>query len=226
MAAAQLTEQQWFSFLDYPRMLNQVKRRYKAGRTLEGKRKLRLFACGSCRLLAWDLKVPNSFRLMVETAERFADGELGMSSISIKADGNPFPKPTYGPSWYAAYAMQQTNHTTASQAARWTASHLVSTQPKDKQREMKKRLAEVVREVFGNPFRAVEIDPAWLAWHEGAITKIAQTIYDERAWSDMPVLADALEEAGCHDTAMIEHLRGPGPHVRGCWVIDALLRKG
>jgi hypothetical protein len=54
---------------------------------------------------------------------------------------------------------------------------------------------------------------------------MAKAIYDDRQWSDMPVLADALEDAGCTDQAALDHCRGPGPHTRGCHVVDAILGK-
>jgi hypothetical protein len=54
---------------------------------------------------------------------------------------------------------------------------------------------------------------------------MAQTIYDDCAFELMPVLADALEEASCTEAAILYHCRGPGPHVRGCWVLDLLLQK-
>jgi hypothetical protein len=54
---------------------------------------------------------------------------------------------------------------------------------------------------------------------------MARKMYDSRDFSDMPVLADALEEAGCQDADILVHLRGPEPHVRGCWVVDLLLGK-
>ena len=68
-------------------------------------------------------------------------------------------------------------------------------------------------------------DPSWLAWNDGAIRKIAQTIYDARAFDRLPLLADALEDAGCTDAAILSHCREPGEHVRGCWVVDLLLGK-
>jgi hypothetical protein len=57
------------------------------------------------------------------------------------------------------------------------------------------------------------------------VVKLAQAVYDERAYDRLPVLADALEDAGCHDADILTHCRGPGPHVRGCWLIDLLLGK-
>jgi len=84
---------------------------------------------------------------------------------------------------------------------------------------------ELLRDVFGNPFRPVAVDPDWLAWQGGTVAKLAQGIYDASHFAGLPVLADALEEAGCADEQVLGHLRGGGPHVRGCWVLDLLLGK-
>jgi hypothetical protein len=87
------------------------------------------------------------------------------------------------------------------------------------------RQLRVFRCVIGNPFRPAQFDCAWLAWNGGTIPKIAQAIYDDRAFDRMPILADALEEAGCTNADMLDHCRSGGEHVRGCWVVDLLLRK-
>jgi hypothetical protein len=83
----------------------------------------------------------------------------------------------------------------------------------------------LVREVVGNPFRPVRIDRVWLSWNDETVLRIARSIYDERQFDRLPVLADALEDAGCDSAEMLSHLRGPRPHVRGCWVVDLLLGK-
>jgi hypothetical protein len=85
--------------------------------------------------------------------------------------------------------------------------------------------ADLLREIFGNPFRPPALDPAWSAWNDGAIAKMAQAIYEAKAFDRLPVLGDALEEAGCADAALLGHCRGPEPHVPGCWVLDLLLGK-
>ena len=85
--------------------------------------------------------------------------------------------------------------------------------------------ARLVRCVFGNPFRSVTVDSAWLAWEGGTARTLAQAINGERAFDRLPVLADALEDAGCADAGLLGHLRGPGPHSRGCWAVDLLLGK-
>ena len=85
--------------------------------------------------------------------------------------------------------------------------------------------AGISRDVFGNPFLSVTINPAWLGWNDSTVQKIAQAIYDERAFDRLPILADALEEAGCTNADILGHCRQPGEHVRGCWVVDLLLGK-
>jgi hypothetical protein len=84
---------------------------------------------------------------------------------------------------------------------------------------------DLFREVFGNPFRWVEADPGWLAWNDGVVRNLAEAIYAEAAFDRLPILADALEDAGCSDADLLGHLRSPGPHVRGCWALDLLLGK-
>ncbi len=82
-----------------------------------------------------------------------------------------------------------------------------------------------LRCLFGNPFRPASFETAWLTWSGGTIPKLAQAIYADRSFDCLPVLADALAEAGCTDEALLTHCRGPGPHVRGCWVLDLMLGK-
>jgi hypothetical protein len=80
-------------------------------------------------------------------------------------------------------------------------------------------------DIFGNPFHPPQIDPALLTWNGGTVPRMAESIYVDRAFDRLPVLADALEEAGCTNAEILAHLRGPGPHTRGCWALDAVLAK-
>jgi hypothetical protein len=89
-------------------------------------------------------------------------------------------------------------------------------------------LCELLRDLWGNPFRPPQIDPSVL-WEGSTVVRLAQsaeanllpggTLAEDR----LAVLADALEDAGCTDAAILDHLRGPGPHVRGCWALDLIL---
>jgi hypothetical protein len=92
-----------------------------------------------------------------------------------------------------------------------------------------RELAHHLRDIFGNPFRPVTIKPAWLT---PIVKGLAQAAYEERVLPSgeldlarLKVLADALEESGCTEQTILDHLRGPGPHVRGCYLVDLLLVK-
>jgi hypothetical protein len=86
-------------------------------------------------------------------------------------------------------------------------------------------LCVVIREVLGNPFRPVAVDQTWLTHGDGAARRGALAVYEGSAFDEMPMLADALADAGCQDEALLGHLRAGGPHFRGCWALDALLGK-
>jgi hypothetical protein len=86
--------------------------------------------------------------------------------------------------------------------------------------------AHLLRCIFGPlPFRSVAVDPVWLAWNDGTVLELARGIYDERAFDRLPILVDALEDAGCTQPDILTHCRQPGDHVRGCWLVDLLLGK-
>jgi hypothetical protein len=86
--------------------------------------------------------------------------------------------------------------------------------------------AALLRDVLGNPFRPVRVDPSWRLWNDGTVVKIAQGIYEERAFDRLPILHDALLDAGCDCMDILTHCRSVGPHERGCWVVDLVLGKG
>ena len=82
--------------------------------------------------------------------------------------------------------------------------------------------ARLMRCIFGNPFRSKTVDVRWL---DPAVVSLARAIYEGRAFDRLPILAEALEANKCDDSDVLTHCRGEGPHIRGCWVIDALLGK-
>jgi hypothetical protein len=80
----------------------------------------------------------------------------------------------------------------------------------------------LLRDVFGNPFQPVAFDPEW---RTSTAVALAKLMYESRDFSAMPILADALQDAGCENTGVLNHCRGPEAHVRGCWVVDLVLGK-
>lgn len=215
-----MTEAQWLEGRDLEGML-----RYATG--WAGDRKLRLFAVACCRYVASELAAPAS-RRAVEVAERYADRQadrnelyeartkawaLGMKREHARRDAGDLPI-TLHPVFLAAYAAEERVENVAVKLAQNLANSGA---------DVRREAARLLHEVLGNPFRAGRVDPAWLEWHDGAAVEVARSIYEERRLGDVPVLADALEEAGCTDAAILDHCRGSGPHVRGCWVVDVLL---
>ncbi len=174
-------------------------------------RKRRLFGCACCRLV-WEQLTDPFVREGVVVAERFADGlatrgELRRARRRV-IGAHPFGlgrllfnEVAVGPLVRAVVRLRPGHG--------WEQAEV----------------AALYRDVVGNPFRPVVIAPAVLAWNEGTVRRLAQAIYDERAFDRLPLLADALEEAGCDDADVLAHCRGPRPHVRGCWVVDLLLGK-
>jgi hypothetical protein len=103
--------------------------------------------------------------------------------------------------------------------------------PLDQERmtSMRREQVPLLRCIFGNPFRSVNLAPAWLT---PDVLSLARAVYEQHALvsveanpTRLAILADALEEAGCTERSILDHLRGPGLHVRGCWVVDRLLGK-
>jgi hypothetical protein len=115
--------------------------------------------------------------------------------------------PTLAPAWLTWHECRSGRHRSS--------SGLVPSDPP----------VEVVklRDIFGNPFRPITLDPAWLTWHDGLLVSMAQRMYESGDFTDLPILADVLEEAGCTNQDILGHCRSRGQHVRGCWVIDLLL---
>jgi hypothetical protein len=212
-----MTEREWMKMGDPEVGLRFLRRKASA-------RKLRLFAVGCCRRV-WGLLPEGPCRRAVEVAESYADGlatreQLRRAALAVKADranlGSPAASVTvHAPGGAARWASGWAAYT----LRRHTRNHA------DGQRERRQQ-CDLLRDLFGPvPFRPVAVDPTWLTWNDGAVASLAQAIYDERRFEEAPVLADALEDAGCGDAEILAHLRGGGVHVRGCWVVDSLLAR-
>jgi hypothetical protein len=209
-------------------------------------RKVRLIACGCCRL-AWAWLIDERSRNVVEVSERFADGlatsdevrraawkaEAAVFAIDEKQDRYRREQRAIREGWLDVEdavedgfrigpdqsSMPFTLTRTAAECAEFAASA-----PGGVLQEMPNPIFSpvVVRDVFGNPFRPASLDPAWLT---DTVVALARGLYDARDFSVMPILADALQDAGCDSDDILTHCRGPGPHVRGCWVVDLVLGK-
>ncbi len=83
-------------------------------------------------------------------------------------------------------------------------------------------VTNLIRDLFGNPFRPVSFSPAW---RTSTVLALASQMYELRDFSALPILADALQDAGCDSTGVLDHCRGAGPHARGCRVVDLVLGK-
>jgi hypothetical protein len=232
-----MTEAEWLACDDPRRM----------AAFLEGKasdRKLQLLAAAVCRH-TWASLTDERSRWAVEVAERNADGQATEEELDIafqdatRAYYEPMiadvRRPFHGRELtldqarrhFPIYATRPGSLLGGVQRA--VSEALIHRLVPDEGR----RRCDAFREVFGLLLlRPAALDPSWWAGSSGAVVKLAQAAYDQRLlpWGELDhgrlaVLADALEESGCDNQEMLGHLRGPGPHVRGCWVIDLLLGK-
>jgi hypothetical protein len=205
-------------------------------------RKRRLLACACCRLI-WDKLRDRRSQKAVEVAERMADGiarDAEIEKAVTQASAAHQVAENALRDYFGTATRPQANHpaflafsTTDSalsclspnaKAAACTAAISTSNIIHDLEPTDEVPLT-LLRCIFGNPFRPPKVSPGWLAWHNATIPRLAQDIYDSRAFDRLPILADALEEAGCTNAEILNHCRQPGPHARGCWVVDLILGK-
>jgi hypothetical protein len=214
-----MTEEEWLASDDRQPMLEFL-------RGKQSDRKLRLFACACCRQI-WDHLVDDSRGALV-VVERFAEGAASLPELSQAqdvaidaartAEGEAVWMATSSDAFSAAF---EASFCAAGQEAclGWPGRN-----ENDQVSVVQEHttFAALLRDIFGNPFRPVTFDPRW---RTSDVVGLAQAIYDDKAFERMPILADALMDAGCEDEQVIGHCRGDGPYVRGCWVVDLVLGK-
>jgi hypothetical protein len=222
-----MDETKWASSRNHVPMLSYLRRERKFLLTKAGRRRMRLFACAAVRRV-WELLTDPRCREAVETMELLADGRADEGQRfqaykrALEAYYATHRAAAVGAALNSAYGAWMTCQAEAWRTRAAVRAALGAEAGRRPPREVAAPYADLLRDVFGNPFRPIVLDPAWVKWNRGALRGIAETIYQERAYERLPVLADALEDAGCDNADLLGHLRAPGTHVRGCWALDLL----
>ena len=216
-----MTDKEWAALQDPDRRLN-----YLEERGCCDQRKARLFGVACCRRV-WRVFTDDRSRTAIDMAEHLADGEItrremdrivemareainGHTNLDRPAEtvarslGMKKIRPAYV-AWLCRYAV---------------APH---TNYHDQHRDEAGEQLDLVRDIFGSPFRPLAFDPAW---RTSTAVALAKGMYESRDFGAMPILADALQDAGCDNEDVLNHCRSANQvHVRGCWVVDLVLGK-
>jgi hypothetical protein len=233
-----MTEAEWLTCTDPEPMLCFLQAN-KVNRTRAGRRKLRLFGCGSGHRIT--KLMSEQGRLWIDIGGRIADRLL--TSDEQRRVGLPFISPLDPPTDegaetgrvgrsadQSAWCTLLPNIMEAASGAAHHAAMTIGIKEVPTGRSGAEHAAErrtqtvLLSDVFGPlPFRPATADPSWLT---STVVSLAEGIYAERAFDRLPILADALQDAGCDNHDILDHCWGDGPHVRGCWVVDLLVGKG
>lgn len=238
-----MTETQWLTSVSPRLMLQHIRSRASA-------RKLQLLAVAACRRIAKHFDDP-SMLAVVEAVERQAEGELSLDEWTTVVRGimgyqTAQPSGNDGPAHAAQIALRALVSSPTASALEsvlaWAETCAVRAAGVGEARPMVRIVqrwhADLFREVLGNPFLERTVVPEWMSTggstiFPGSMIRVSETakgladgIQADQAFERLPILADALEEAGCTDSDLLAHMREPGHHVRGCWALDLVLGKG
>jgi hypothetical protein len=229
-----VTEAEWLACAKPDLMLLYLQRQLPKR---SGRRKARLLVCTLCRLV-WDHLQDPDGRHGVETAEQFVEGLVPSAEKNVLGRKNELgrSKPTQLAAltgragslmWDSALSAAARVVKIRIQASLGPFQLEIAERWKQRRAEERRLVCELIRDVFQGPSqREIAVNQTVLTWKHGTVPKLAASIYDDHSFARLPILADALEDAGCADAEILGHLRGPGPHRRGCWALDLLLRKG
>ncbi len=180
-------------------------------------RKVSLCLCACIRQF-WERIPESSFQVVVDVCERVADQVLPPEDITaVYQIIRAFPYHETN-NWRAYNAvLQLVSSAPNTWRVMWEILQVIRDQPG------RQRLCMIVRDVFGNPFRPVSVSAEW---RTDTVLTLARTMYESREFGAMPILADALQDAGCDRDDVLNHCRDTNHiHVRGCWVVDLVLGK-
>jgi len=229
-----VTETEWLECNEIERLIHFT----KEANNQPWDRKARLFAC-ACARQVWE-RTHAQGQEAVTVSERFADGLATAEELASCRHVGRFAWCKANMDWTVTLlnglaVSSEDGFSAALYAAKHTPEALILPgTPSRKIAKAKTRRANRTSfmDIFGNPFCPCTISPAAFAWNGHLIVRLAQVAYEERHLPSgtldntrQAILADALEEAGCTDQQILDHLRSPGPHVRGCWPVDLCLGK-
>jgi hypothetical protein len=206
-----MTEAEWLVSADPMPMLE----------FLEGKasdRKLRLLGVAIARE-SWDDLLDDRSRRAVEMAEEFADGKANASDLETASEAACDARDEQWDRWPRNDKQLDLSEVAYATASPSLCDWLIRPLEVYPFWRPLPTHCGLIRDIFGNPYKPVALDPSW---RTEAVVGLAEGIYHDHAFDRMPVLADALEDAGCSHGDILNHCRGDGPHVKGCWVVDLL----
>jgi hypothetical protein len=232
-----MTEKEWLAGTDPERMLKYLQSRRLNGYR-NGRRRLRLVGC-ACARRAEPYLTKRGWR-WVDLGEQIADDLLKFAErkrveaeLTGTMDGQ---RPDHWADGAAHFTTASTIMFAVRAAAQGAAQAFGTAawlQSRDEvaggeaERAEREVQAKLVRDIFPNPFRPLPFHPTSFSpeWRTSTAVALARQMYESRDFGAMPILADALQDAGCDNDEVLSHCRGPGPHVRGCWVVDLVLGK-
>jgi hypothetical protein len=207
-----MTEAEWLSV--YPSLMMQHIRQVAPAST----RKLRLLAVAYGRYLESQPEFADS-KHVSHFGEGVAEGRLNLDELWDDLVG----RLGSDPDWYIAnMVLASDQNIEMSFRKAWWVAECRGREAGVDVADRQPMARSLILCVLGNPFRPVSFCRDWLT---SSVVALASAIYDRRQFEVLPVLADALEEAGCGDPELLGHLRGPGPHATGCWPVDLILGK-
>jgi hypothetical protein len=228
-----MTEEEWLAAADPKRLLDFL--RWKAS-----ERKLRLALCGALNLFSSSVVADWIMGSRV-VAENHADGLLSNRELNTFRSGLPVPAVGDQEAWrrryfsglllcpkkklfssceaLLAYAVRARISVHAGPVWVWQKHRETRIALLKRERPI---IVQFLRDIFGNPFRPLTFAAEW---RTDTALSLTRGMYESRDFSAMPILADALQDAGCDNEDILSHCRGDGPHVRGCWVVDLVLGK-